>query len=286
MTLNQRFLLPAGFLPRLAPYLVFKYYEELRRRVGAGGFEYVYMVDQPAERVINSPIGGKVIGVHGPWTSLDDFSGPEEVLMDKFIYMPKVSRDLTESARKTLEFARAVGAKYCVFHSLDYIPQLPALVKKYRMKIYMEPDLKLPKRPYWQYNHLALWEKFEIPLVFDTATPEWNGENLFDEWEKVKTHVGHIHLNEYQPHIHHDTGVMKTPKMADFLKKIKESGYGGYFDFEIGPLQSQADKIMAAVYLAACFTGLPNVFPGIQKWYAGRAQKNLLESVQFAKKYL
>lgn len=283
--IKNRFLLPAGYLPILAPYPVFKYYAEMQDS-NAAGFEYIYMVDQPVEKVIHSSIGGKIIGVHGPWTHLEDYPGPAIWVMNNLLYKPRVSRNLLESARKTLAFAAAVGAKYCVFHSVDFVPELPAMAKDYKMAVYMEPDPKLPGSPLWHYNHLALWEKLKLPIVFDTATPEWNGENLFDEWEKVKDHVVHIHLNEYQPHLNEDKGVLKTEKMARFLGEVKKSGYDGYFDFEIGPFQNQADKFIAALFLAACLTKMTDLFPGIQRWYAGLARKNLLDSVRFAEKYL
>lgn len=217
---TKKFLLPAGYLPFLAPLSVFKYYEELRKETGARGFEYFYMVDQDPDLVNSSPIGGKIFGVHGPWTQAGSYY--------KFIFRPKVAFNLEASAEKTLRFAKTVGAKYVVFHSIDldgsfiFTKNLVRLAKSLNLKIYLEADLKKPELPKWYYNTFALAKKFKLPVVFDPATVEWNGENLFSEWQKAAKFVAHVHLNEYQPKIKKDQGILKSEKLTppvikDFL---------------------------------------------------------------------
>ncbi len=267
----NRFLLPAGYLPFIAPLSIFKYYEELRRKTGAVGFEYFYMVDQNPDIINSSPIGGKIFGIHGPWTQAGSYY--------KFIFHPKVAFNLEKSAEKTLRFAKTVGAKYVVFHSIDiknnFIQKLIALAKTLKLKIYLEPDMGD--------NTFALAKKFKLPVVFDPATVEWNGENLFAEWEKAAPFVAHVHLNEYQPKLKKDQGILKSKRYGELIKKIKASGYQGFFTFEVSPLQSRWDFVVAGLFLLASYSGLADLFPIIRKWYAGISQKNLAQSINFAK---
>jgi len=296
----SKFLLPAGFLPPLAPLSVFQYYEDLRSGKYshtsqiASGFEYNFMVRQDPEIVNSSPIGRKIVGVHGPWTQMSRSPKLEWRILSKLVFRPEVDRNLFASATKTIDFARAIGAKYIVLHSVDLDPNNPeeffsdvtAFAKKARISVFLEPDLKTKNGPPWVYNHLALYEKFRHPIVFDSATAEINGENLLEEWEKVKNVVGHIHLNEYQPNISMDMGVLRSPRYAKLLTQIQSAKYDGYFNFEIGPAQNVTDKIITAGYAGFSLAGLNKLFPIIPELYARKAQKNLYESVVFAQKYL
>lgn len=297
----SKFLLPAGFLPILAPIVIFQYYEELRTgkfsktNSIACGFEYFYMVDQDPELVNQSPIGGKIVGVHGPWTQMGKTFTPEDFVISNLTSKTRVSTNLKESAEKTLNFAKAVGAKYTVFHTVDLDPLQPekfvkflvSLGKSLKIKIYLEYDLKKGNLDPWYYNPLALYQKFKQPIVYDMATVDWNGENSLKEWQKLpKNAVAHIHLNEYQKWFGKDQGIMKSYFSQQLLTEIKNSGYNGYFTFEVGPIQNKTDKIIAGFYLLSCLMGITTVFPKISELYAGKSQKNLYESVIFTAKYL
>ena len=130
-------------------------------------------------------------------------------------------------------------------------------------------------------NTLALAKKFKLPVVFDPATVEWNGENLFSEWQKAAPFVAHVHLNEYQPKIKKDQGILKSEKYAELIRKINASGYKGFFTFEVSPLQSHWDFVIAGLFLVASYSGLANLFPIIRKLYARISQRNFSQSINF-----
>lgn len=298
--INNKFLLPAGYLPPLAPISIFQYYEDLRSGKYshtapiASGFEYNFMVKQDPEMVNRSPIGGKIVGVHGPWTQMSRSPKLEWWILSRLVFQPEVDKNLFSSAKKTVDFAKAIGAKYIVLHSIDLDPQHPeefandvfAYAKKEKIMVFLECDMKFNNTPPWIYNHLTLYEKFRHPIVFDSATVEINGENLLDEWEKVKNYVGHIHLNEFQPKLRMDQGIMRSAHYAELLRRIHNAKYNGYFDFEIGPVQNQFDKLITAGYLGFSLMGLNKFFPMAPKLYSRIAQKNLYESILFVRKYL
>ena len=125
-------------------------------------------------------------------------------------------------------------------------------------------------------NTLALAKKFKLPVVFDPATVEWNGENLFSEWQKAAPF-----LNEYQPKIKKDQGILKSEKYAELIRKINAFGYKGFFTFEVSPLQSHWDFIIAGLFLVASYSGLANLFPIIRKLYARISQRNFSQSINF-----
>lgn len=308
ITTKNNFLLPAGYLPSVAPYSIFQYYEELRDGKYsdtppiAAGFEYNYMVSQDPLAVNRSPIGGKIIGVHGPWTQMSRSPKLEWRLLSKLVFQPEVDSNLLTSATKTIDFAQAVGGQYVIFHTVDLDPQYPqGFLKKViryaasrKIKIFPECDLKTSRAPDWIYNHLALYRKFRLPIVFDSATVEVNGESLLAEWDKLvsESHgkiekvVGHIHLNEFQPQLFMDQGIMRSARYKELLKRIKSSGYSGYFTFEIGPVQNQFDKLIAGGYTLVGLSGLNKIFPVVSALYARKAQAYLYQSVVFAGKYL
>ena len=312
---NHRFLLPAGLLPPTVTLADFKYYEDLRSgRFShsspiAVGFEYYYIIDQDPQDVNRSPIGGKIKGVHSPWTQMKNSPGLMPKIYTHLLFKPPLTGTLWEQAQKTVSFAEKVGAEYVVFHTPDvdlenpgrFVSKLLKLTKANRPKLFLENDFEksaafLTKKPAerWTFDPLALYQKFRLPIVYDPATVEINGQSIDKTWQElmkvsrsnINRTIAHIHLNEFVPALNRDHGIMQSPRYADLLHQIAKTNYSGYFTFEVDYIQNLADFAETGLFVAASFLGLPKLAPDFFTRYPQKSQQSLYDSIKFSQKHL
>lgn len=307
---NNKFLLPTGPLPPVVPVEDFEVYEDLRTGKFshtdpiAEGYEYYYLIKFDPRLINNSPIGSKVRGVHGPWTRMNQHPGFYAKLIYYIMSHPKVAPTASQGVWQTIKFAKEIGAEYVVIHTSEmdldnldnFMSKTIALAKEQKIKFFPETEgldiikTLTPNVEKWHYDHLSLFNKFHLPIVFDPATIEMNGQDIFEVWKELETAskgninsvVAHIHLNEFIPGFNRDHGVMKSEKYARLLKMIAKSGYSGYFTFEEDAIQTRKDFLIAALYTIGAFLKVPKLFPHIAKSYTAIMQKYLYDSVVFS----
>ncbi len=296
---NNKFLLPAGFLPPVVPLSDFKFFEETRDNI-ALGYEYYFMISQDPEKINKSIIGGKIYGVHGPWLTMDKHPSLYSQILYYIMFRPQVAKSAPKGVFETIKFAKGLGAKYVVIHTSEidlenpetFVKECLDLCEKLKIDFFLEPEYKKTmktitgKLEKWHYDHLELFNKFKIPIVYDPATVELNGQDILKVWNEAKHGIGHIHLNEFVPGFNRDHGVMKSEKYKLLLGEIAKSKYSGFFTFEQDSIQSQKDFLIAALYTALSFLGITKLFPQISVSYAAITQKYLRDSVEFSSKYL
>lgn len=314
--LQNRFILPAGLMPPIVRLSDFYLYDDLitgrfsKTPPLAGGFEYYLVVSQDPQKINASPIGGKIKGVHGPWTRMNQYKGLYPKLMHQILFRPPVGHLAHDGIINTIKFAHAVQATYVVFHTseLDFqnpeseVKEISKMCADLNIKLFLENEgkaglegiFKGKNYPSWHSEPLPLFKKFQVPIVFDPATVEINGGSINSQWNelihfsggKINEVVGHIHLNEYLPLLGSDHGTMKSPHYQELLRQISQSDYNGFFTFEVTGVQNEIDKILSIIFAAAAFSKTTTVFPSLSKWYGQFSQKNLYDSVKFCEKYL
>lgn len=314
--LEERFILPAGLMPPIVRLSDFYLYDDLitgrfsKTSAIAGGFEYYFVISQDPEKINTSPIGGKIRGVHGPWTRMNQYKGLYPKLMHRILFKPPVSTLAHDGIINTIKFAHSVKASYVVFHTSELdldnpeseVKEISKMCLDLNLKLFLENEGKaglegiFKGKPYpnWHSEPLPLFKKFGVPVVFDPATVEINSGSINSGWNnlvhfaggKINEIVGHVHLNEYLPILGSDHGTMKSPHYKELLRQISQSGYNGLFTFEVTGVQSEIDKILSLIFAAAAFSKATTIFPNLSKWYGRFSQKNLYDSVKFCKKYL
>lgn len=315
--LEKRFILPAGLMPPIVRLADFYLYDDLisgrfskTDNPIASGFEFYLVISQDPKKINQSPIGGKIKGVHGPWTRMNQYKGVYPKLMHKILFQPPVGKTAHEGIINTIKFANEVKASYVVFHTSELDFDRPEAEVKEISKMCLEKGLKLflenegkhglqgifNDKPYpsWQSEPLPLFKKFGVPIVFDPATVEINGGSINTEWNNlvrfaendINRVIGHVHLNEYLPLQGSDHGTMKSPHYKELLRQINQSNYNGLFTFEVTGVQNEIDKMLSLVFAAAAFSKTTTIFPSLTKWYGQFSQKNLSESIEFCNKYL
>lgn len=313
----NRFILPAGLMPPVLRLSDFFLYDDLisgrfsNTSPIAGGFEYYLVISQDPQKINTSPIGGKIRGVHGPWTRMSQYKGLYPKLLQWLFFRPPVGHTAHEAIINTIKFAHEVGADYVVFHTseLDFInpesevKEMSKLCQDFGIKLFLENEGKLglegifKGKPYpsWYSDCLPLYQKFGIPIVFDPATIETYGQSINNEWRKLVTLagkgdinkvVGHIHPNEYIPSLNSDHGVMKSPHHQELFRQINQTHYTGLFTLEVNAIQNRWDKLVATVFGGLAILGVTKLFPGLTRWYGRFSQKNLYDSIKFCQKYL
>lgn len=314
--LRNRFILPAGLIPPIVSLKDFYLYDDLisgrfsKTAPLAGGFEYYLVINQDPKKINDSPIGGKIKGVHGPWTRMNQYPGLYPKLMHRVLFRPPVGKTAHEGIINTIDFANKIKASYVVFHTseLDFsnpedeVKEISQRCSDSGLILYLEneglPGLSgiFKKKPYpnWHSEPIPLYEKFGVPIVFDPATVEVNGGSINNEWTRlsqiagkdINKVVGHIHLNEFIPLMGSDHGIMKSPHYKELLRQISQTNYSGLFTFEVTAIQNQIDKMMSLLFAGLAFSKTTTVFPKISRWYGKFSQKNLYDSIIFTEKYL
>lgn len=314
---ENRFILPAGLMPPIVRLSDFYLYDDLisgrfskSDHPIASGFEYYLVISQDPEKINQSQIGGRIKGVHGPWTRMNQYKGIHPKLMHKIMFRPPVAQTAHEGIVNTIKFAHEVKASYVVFHTseLDFsnpeseVKEISKMCREKGLKLFLENEglpglsgiFKDHSYPSWYAEPLPLFQKFGVPIVFDPATVEINGGSINSEWDNlvrfakddINQVVGHVHLNEYLPLLGSDHGTMKSAHYKELLRQINQSNYTGLFTFEVTGVQNEMDKMLSLIFAVAAFSKTTTIFPGLTKWYGQFSQKNLSESVKFCEKYL
>lgn len=310
--LKDRLLIPAGILPPAINYEDLQINENLRKSLGAAGFEYDLLMDQDGVKVRNSPIGKHIPAVHAPFPAFGHSSFGKNImliqLVTNLVYgKNRIPNVFTIICEKTFAMAKTVGAKIVVFHLYHFdhqrIPENLATLAEMEAKTGIRPVIEhegnyidnwmekvvnfkmvdgnrdwlfKPDKMISALDHFYPRKKFQICL--DTSSLYGYELPIIGTAEKVWRRVGHLHLAGSLLGIDLASEI-DQPELVDLVRFFYDKKYDGLILAEINGTVGKKEEIIAQIYGAAAIARLP-IGP-LKKQAAKNAERHIGNSCRY-----
>jgi sugar phosphate isomerase/epimerase len=265
-------------------------YEEVRKKIGGAGFEYVLLMDQDPQKINQSVIGGKIPAVHAPFPAFGHISFGQSLflieLITNLIYgKNRIPDNFEIISEKTFRFAKAVGAKVAVFHTYSFdhqrIPEnlarLAEMEEKFSIRALIEHEgnyvdtwmknwkefkkvdgaidwMIKPEKLIGALDKFYPRKKFQICL--DTSSLYGYELPIIDTAAKVWTRVGHLHLAGSQPGIDLAAEI-DQPEIALLAEFFYDHDYKGLINAEVNGTNNKPEEWIADIYGASAILRVP-----------------------------